>query len=40
MYFNGDTGARFERFSIKNEVFFDMPILNPKLEEQRLISRY
>lgn len=40
MYFNGDTGARFDRFSIKNEVFFDMPILYPKLEEQRLISRY
>lgn len=40
MYFNGDTGARFDRFSIKSEVFFDMPILYPKLEEQRLISRY
>lgn len=40
MYFNGDTGARFDRFSIKNEVFFDMPIPYPQFEEQKLIGRY
>jgi len=39
MFFNGDTGARFDRFSIKNEVFFDMPIPYPKIEEQRVIGR-
>lgn len=39
MFFYGDTGARFDRFSIKNEVFFDMPISYPKIEEQRLIGR-
>lgn len=39
MFFNGDTGARFDRFSIKNEVFFDMPIPYPQIEEQRLIGR-
>ncbi len=40
MYFNGDTGARFDRFSIKNEVFFDMPVPYPKEEEQRKIGEY
>ena len=40
MYFNGDNGARTDRFSIKNEVFFDMPILYPQIEEQRMIGRY
>lgn len=40
MYFNGDTGARFDRFSIKNEVFFDMPISYPQFEEQKIIGRY
>lgn len=39
MFFNGDTGARFDRFSIKNEVFFDMPIPYPKIEEQKSIGR-
>lgn len=39
MFFNGDTGARFDRFSIKNEVFFDMPIPYPEIEEQRSIGR-
>ncbi|NFL76217.1 restriction endonuclease subunit S [Clostridium sporogenes] len=40
MFFNGDTGARFDRFSIKNEVFFDMPIPYPKIEEQKSIGKY
>ena len=39
MFFNGDTGARFDRFSIKNEVFFDLPIPYPQIEEQRVIGR-
>ena len=34
MYFNGDSGARSDRFSIKNELFFDMPIPLPKDDEQ------
>ncbi len=40
MYFNGDTGARFDRFSIRNEVFFDMPVPYPKEEEQIKIGEY
>lgn len=39
MFFNGDTGARFDRFSIKDEVFFDLPIPYPQIEEQRVIGR-
>ena len=38
MYFNGDSGARSDRFSIKNELFFDMPIPLPKDDEQRRIG--
>ena len=38
MYFNGDPGARSDRFSIKNELFFDMPIPLPKEDEQRRIG--
>lgn len=34
MYFNGDSGARSDRFSIKSELFFDMPIPSPKKDEQ------
>lgn len=40
MYYNGDTGTRFDRFSIKTDLFFDLPIPYPKIEEQRLIGRY
>ena len=39
MYFNGDTGARSDRFSIKNELFFSMPILVPTMREQQKISK-
>jgi type I restriction enzyme, S subunit len=39
MIYNGDTGARFDRFSIKNEVFFDIPIPFPNIVEQRIIGR-
>lgn len=38
MYFNGDSGARSDRFSIKDAVFFEMPIPTPSLEEQRQIG--
>ena len=34
MYFNGDSGARSDRFSIKSELFFDMPIPSPNEGEQ------
>ena len=40
MNFNGDTGARSDRFSIKHEVFFQMPIPMPQIEEQRKIGKY
>lgn len=40
MRFNGDTGARSDRFSIKDATFFEMPIPFPKLEEQRRIGQY
>ena len=38
MYFNGDSGARSDRFSIKNELFFDMPIPTPNIDEQKRIG--
>ena len=40
MFFNGDSGARSDRFSIKDAVFFEMPIPSPSLAEQRQISVY
>ncbi len=40
MNFNGDTGARSDRFSIKDEVFFQMLIPIPRIEEQRKIGEY
>ena len=40
MYFNGDSGARSDRFSIKDGVFFEMPIPCPDPNEQRLIGAY
>ena len=40
MFFNGDSGARSDRFSIKDAVFFEMPIPTPSLEEQRRIGAY
>ena len=38
MNFNGDSGARSDRFSIKDSVFFEMPIPIPHVEEQRKIG--
>lgn len=40
MNFNGDSGARSDRFSIKDNVFFEMSIPTPDIEEQRRIGRY
>ena len=40
MFFNGDSGARSDRFSIKDAVFFEMPIPTPSLAEQRRIGAY
>ena len=38
MNFNGDSGARSDRFSIKDDVFFQMPIPIPDIDEQRKIG--
>lgn len=35
MNFNGDSGARSDRFSIKDSVFFEMPIPIPHIDEQK-----
>lgn len=40
MFFNGDSGARSDRFSIKDAIFFEMPIPVPSLAEQREIGAY
>jgi type I restriction enzyme S subunit len=40
MNFNGDSGARSDRFSIKDNVFFQMPIPTPDIEEQKKIGEY
>ncbi len=39
MNFNGDSGARSDRFSIKDSVFFEMPIPIPYMEEQEIIGK-
>ena len=39
MYLNGDSGARSDRFSIKDSVFMTMPVAYPCLAEQRQIGR-
>lgn len=40
MRLNGDTGARADRFSIKENSFFEMPISCPSLEEQKQIGKF
>ena len=40
MYFNGDSGARSDRFSIKDDLFFQMPIPLPHIDEQKKIGEY
>ena len=40
MYLNGDSGARSDRFSIKDSVFMEMPIAYPCIEEQISIGKF
>ena len=40
MNYNGDSGARSDRFSVKDSVFFEMPIPIPQIEEQRKIGEH
>ena len=40
MKVNGDSGARSDRFSIKDNVFIEMPIPYPELNEQLKIGKY
>lgn len=40
MYLNGNTGARYDRFSISDKMFFQMPIPTPGIEEQQLIAHH
>src|SRR5574344_1314534 len=40
MYLNGDSGARSDRFSIKDKVFMEMPIVRPCHDEQTKIGAY
>ena len=40
MKLNGDSGARSDRFSIKDSVFIEMPIPYPDLEEQLKVGEY
>lgn len=37
MFLNWDSGARSDRFSIKDDVFFKMPLRIPSLPEQEKI---
>ena len=37
---NGDTGARADRFAIKDALFFEMPIPIPNIDEQEKIGAY
>lgn len=40
MKLNGDSGARFDRFSIASSLFMEMPIPYPNIEEQARIGEY
>lgn len=40
MYLNGDSGARSDRFAIKDALFFEMPIPIPTIEEQKAIGEF
>jgi type I restriction enzyme S subunit len=40
MYLNGDSGARHDRVSIKDELFFTLPIKCPKEDEQEKNARF
>lgn len=40
MFYNGDSGARSDRFSIKDSLFMSMPIVLPSQSEQKSIGRF
>ena len=40
MKLNGDSGVRFDRFTISSTQFMEMPIPYPTLEEQQKIGKY
>ena len=40
IYMSGDSGARHDRVSIKDETFFEMPIHMPNNEEQKKIAAF
>lgn len=40
MKLNGDSGARFDRFTISSTLFMEMPIPYPSIEEQEKIGVY
>ena len=40
MKFNGDSGARSDRFSIKDEVMFQMPLPYPNIYEQIIVGEF
>lgn len=40
MKLNGDSGARFDRFSIASSLFMEMPIPYPCMDEQERIGEY
>lgn len=40
MYMNGDSGARSDRYAIKDSVLFEMPITLPCLKEQEAIASF
>src|SRR5699024_4402785 len=40
MYMNGDSGARSDRFAIKDTTFNEMPIPYPVFEEQKSIANF
>ncbi len=40
VYFNGDSGARFDRVSIKDELFLKLPLIIPSINEQNKISNF
>ena len=40
MKLNGDSGARADRFAIKDSIFLQMPIVLPSISEQQAIGAY
>lgn len=40
MKFNGDSGARSDRFSIKDDVFYEMPLPYPVQAEQSAVGAF